>query len=304
MSFLSQLPQDRYPADAFSSFISQAGFSLGNATAMAWMAQLSYETPCPKKIMAVLRNWGLPSATIFARTFSSLLPMTSARGIIATGHNAMVVAFTGTEPLSVHDWITDFDVGLSFDDIQHAYQSAVDAAWTDIGPAIADNAAQGNLLFVTGHSMGGALAVIAAARAAADPKTEVTAVYTIGGARAGGQAFADAYPLPDATFRLVYGDDMVTALPPLSLGYRHVGRMLYCPRGETFADVNFSPAGGPDGRQLDKTLLTGLGDVIAGQPPTNYPLRSPPIALLFRALPPGIADHVPDTYLRALGQAA
>jgi acetyl esterase/lipase len=230
--------------------------------------------------------------------------MTSARGIIATGHNAMVVAFTGTEPLSLQDWITDFDVGLSFDDIQHAYQSAVDAAWTDIGPAIADNAAQGNFLFVTGHSMGGALAVIAAARAAADPKTKMTAVYTIGGARAGGQAFADAYPLPDATFRLVYGDDMVTALPPLSLGYRHVGRMLYCPRGKTFADVNFSPAGGPDGRQLDKTLLTGLGDVIAGQPPTNYPLRSPPIALLFRALPPGIADHVPDTYLRALGQAA
>jgi hypothetical protein len=53
-----------------------------------------------------------------------------------------------------------------------------------------------------------------------------------GRTRSGGAAFAGAYPLGDATFRLVYGDDTVTALPPLRLGYRHVGRMLFCPRGK------------------------------------------------------------------------
>jgi triacylglycerol lipase len=142
-------------------------------------------------------------------------------------------------------------------------------------------------------------------RPRAPPKenVRVTAVYTIGGTRSGGAAFAGPYPLGDATFRLVYGDDMVTAWPPLSLGYRHVGRVLFCPRGQTFAEVSLSAAG-EDDRQLDTTLLTGFGDVLTGvQGVTrNYPLRSAPIAAFFRLLPPGIADHVPDTYLNALGQ--
>jgi pimeloyl-ACP methyl ester carboxylesterase len=173
-----------------------------------------------------------------------------------------------------------------------------------IKPAIAANVASGKALFFAGHSMGGAFAVIAAARAAKE-NVKVTAIYTIGGARAGGAAFAGAYPLGDATFRLVYGDDMVTALPPMSpLGYRHVGRMLFCPRGKTFSEVSLSPAG-EDNRQFGRTLVTGIRDVLAGVKGVsrNYPLRSRKIATAFRVLlPPGIADHVPDTYLNALGQ--
>jgi hypothetical protein len=59
--------------------------------------------------------------------------------------------------------------------------------------------------------------------------------------RAGGAALAGAYPL----------------------GYRHVGRMLFCPRGRTFSQVSLSPAG-EDDRHLDKTLHTAFGDVLTG----------------------------------------
>jgi triacylglycerol lipase len=307
MSILSQIAAEKYPPTAFSAFTPAAGFSLGNASAMAWVSQLTYEATDlhnPNAIVAgVAEKWGL-QARVFAHAFSSKLPVSSARGIIAVGPTAIMVAFTGTEPLSPHDYLVDFEVGLSLDDVHDGYERAVDGAWADIGPAITANSAQGKALFFAGHSMGGALAVIAAARAVKE-KVNVTAVYTIGGARAGGEVFAAAYPLGDATFRLVYGDDMVTAFPPLSLGYRHVGRMLFCPRGKTFPEVSLSPAG-EDDRQLDRTLLTGFGDLLHSvQGVTrNYPLRRPPIADLFRLLPPGIADHVPDTYLNALGQTS
>ena len=61
-----------------------------------------------------------------------------------------------------------------------------------------------------------------------------------------------------------------------------------------------SPAG-EDNRLLDKTLLRGLGDLLTGVS-RNYPLRDPVVAAMYRGLPPGIADHVPDSYLAALGQ--
>jgi Lipase (class 3) len=158
--------------------------------------------------------------------------------------------------------------------------------------------------------MGGAIAVIAAEKAVRE-KINVTAVYTIGGARPGGAAFAGAYPLGNNSFRLVYGDDMVTALPPmLPLPYRHVGRMLLCPRGQTFSQVNlFCPRGqtfsqvnlspvGKDSRQIDPASLKPFGD-----PTRPYPLRDPLVVPAFHILPLGIADHVPDSYLHALEQA-
>jgi triacylglycerol lipase len=306
MSFLTQVDPDKYPQTPFSPFSLDPGFSLSNASAMAWMSQLAYEATDllnpNARVAAIGAKLGL-QATAFAHSFSSRLRMTSARGVIAVGPNAIVVAFTGTEPLSAIDWAADFEARLSLDDVHKGFEAAVDGAWATIKPAIAANVASGKALFFAGHSMGGALAVIAAARAVKE-KVKVTAVYTIGGARSGGAEFAGDYPLGDATFRLVYGDDMVTALPPMSpLGYRHVGCMVFCPRGKTFAEVHPSPVG-EDNRLLDEVLLRGVGDLLTGvQGVTrNFPLRDPVVAVTYRVQPPGIADHVPDSYLAALGQ--
>ena len=304
MGMLSQIAADKYPRTAFSSFTPEPGFTLGNAIAMAWMSQLAYEATDahnPNGIVAAIgQKFGLLQASAFAQTFSSKLPLMSVRGVIAVGPTAIVVAFAGTEPLTPGDYITDFEAKMNPDDVHHGFEAAVDAAWApDIKPAL--EAAAGKALFLTGHSMGGTLAFIAAARAASK-QINVTAVYTIGAARPGGAKFADAYPLGDKTFRLVYGNDMVSALPPMfPLGYRHVGRMLFCPRGSRFAEVALSPAG-EDNRRFDKALLAPLGDWFEDLT-RHYPLRSRVIELLFRTLPPGIADHVPDSYLKALGQA-
>jgi triacylglycerol lipase len=298
MSDLIQIDPDKYPPTAFSSFTAEKDFTPGNAIAMAWMSQLAYEATDlhdPQgRVAGIAAKWGW-QAKVFARAVNNKLPPTSARGVIAVSPSAIVVAFTGTEPATPKDYITDIEAPLSVHDIHQGFETALEGAWEpEIEPAIAP--AGGKALFLAGHSMGGALAVIAAARAVKE-QINVTAVYTIGGARSGGAVFAGAYPLGNNTFRLVYGDDMVTALPPMEpLGYRHVGRVLYCPRGRTFAEVSLSPMG-EDDRQFHPALLKPFGD-----PTRPYPLRSPPIELLYRGLPLGIADHVPDSYLNALGQ--
>jgi hypothetical protein len=53
MSFLVELPQSEYNPNAFKGFNPTVGFDNGNALAMAWMAQLAYETRLPNKVGAI-----------------------------------------------------------------------------------------------------------------------------------------------------------------------------------------------------------------------------------------------------------
>ena len=44
MSFLVRLPEETYRSDALTRFTANPDFTLGNAQAMMWLAQLAYET--------------------------------------------------------------------------------------------------------------------------------------------------------------------------------------------------------------------------------------------------------------------
>ena len=99
------------------------------------------------------------------------------------------MAFSGTDPLKIEDWITDFTPQRTVSDLHKGFEDAVTTVWPLVEAAIKNRPADQKKLFFTGHSLGGALATIAAARAALDPETVATAVYTFGGPRVGGSAF-------------------------------------------------------------------------------------------------------------------
>ena len=123
----------------------------------------------------------------------------------------------------------------------------------------------------------------------------------------GGADFAARYndTLGTATFRLVHGDDIVPTVPPSSLGFRHVGRLLTCARAGAFAkdaqptaDLTDDP---PFVRSLVSGLQQGVLDLFAGRLQPSF--RDDDLGRLSGLLPPPIADHLPDRYLHALDAA-
>src|SRR5262249_26747953 len=116
MSFFTQMPIDSYVADAVQGFTLTADFDLATARSLAWMSQLSYETD-PDKIAALCGklNIGLVGAPIhrrvgIGRRAGTGLPIASTHALVLDLREALVVAFAGTDPVHLANWVSDFDI--------------------------------------------------------------------------------------------------------------------------------------------------------------------------------------------------
>lgn len=129
-----------------------------------------------------------------------------------------LLAFRGTEQ-NPKDFLADLEVGKLVPlsdglEVHEGFREALDSVWKEI------DAALGRLtspVFFTGHSLGAALATLAAARR--PPR----AVYTFGSPLVGNAAFVTSLggvPI----HRVVDDQDLVTTVPPASFGFRHAGQ--------------------------------------------------------------------------------
>ena len=113
------------------------------------------------------------------------------QGYIAINEERVLVAFRGTE--SIPDWLTNFqavrDPGPWRDtNVHEGFQDAFGAAALKIGEIIGRRRGSQEV-WVTGHSLGGALAVLLAATLA-ESKIRVTGLYTFAAPRVGNKRFA------------------------------------------------------------------------------------------------------------------
>jgi len=85
---------------------------------------------------------------------------------------------------------------------------------------------QGCHIYITGHSLGGAIATLAAADLF--QVTKDLTLYTFGSPRVGDEKFAAYFDriVPD-TYRVVHSQDLVPHLPQRFLGFRHVSREVW-----------------------------------------------------------------------------
>jgi hypothetical protein len=304
MSFLVELPREAYPEHALDAFTVASAFALENARALMWMSQLAYETANESKVDDILGAWHLNKRELIDNPPQTHLPLRTACAVVAGGHGATIIAFAGTDPLKINDWVTDFNTLPSSDDIHTGFQTAVDAVWPRIAAAVANRPQTEQALFVTGHSLGGALAVVAAARALRDLQVQPTAIYTYGSPRPGGTQFAAAYTpvLGDSTFRLVDGTDLVATVPPSFAGFRHVGRSIPCPSGGRFDEQTPILPSGQDEPEFFDSLFTSvraeLQVLMAGQ--LFAPVGPGLLGQFIGVLPRQIRDHVPANYFKAL----
>ena len=311
MSVFVELPERLYQQDAFAAFEPVAEFSLGTARAMAWMSQLAYEGD-QNKIERLCSLWGLRRPRAIVSPAGRRSRFVRTRGLVAEGHGATIFAFAGTDPLVPANWLTDLDFKLAPGAIaaseatpgnfHRGFQRGVDAVWEHTVEALRGRREQPVLM--TGHSLGAALAAVAADRAFCDERVGVRsrAVYCFGMPRTGDENFALRYndTLGASTYRLVHGDDIVATVPPSRLGFRHVGKLICCPRAGKFdaevpADFCDNP---PFVGSLVAGLRQGLRDFFKMQPQPTF--RDDPLGRLSGLLAPPIADHLPDRYWSAL----
>ena len=147
--------------------------------------------------------------------------------LVGVSRDGIVVAIRGGLPPMIDNlrnllaWVVDLDTRqLSVDGLEGGvhggFYSALQSVWQPMLAEVRRLLADGELpLYLTGHSKGGAMAVLAAAQLSALEGVAVTGVYTFAAPRPGNQAFADFFSaLPFDTFRYEFTDDIVPHLPP------------------------------------------------------------------------------------------
>ncbi len=308
MSILVEIPESAYRCDAFAAFAAHDGFDLGTARALMWLAQLAYESRhAQHKLKNVLDRWSLQPVAVLANNRASEFPLTSTRGIVAQGRGATFVSFAGTDPLALANWITNFNLGPRARLLHQGFEAGVDAVWPALRRAIERRPDPAGAIFLTGHSLGGALAIVAAERIRRELGIAADGVYAFGAPRVGGERFAAAYAacgLDECTWRLVHGLDIIATLPPSRLGFRHVGRLRHCRRGECFDAAE--TVEGSDAPLFAATLAGAYRQRVRDLLTGGF-MRSSRAGVIgwyqTFMMPPALADHLPERYRRAVEAA-
>ena len=280
------------------------GFSLTNAGTLIWAAQLTYEMGVPNNFPAVLDDWKWKLVGRFDKPASGIVPLSAAKGYVAQAGAATIVAFAGTEPESFPTWLGNLNMRPAGNGAHSGFSGAAKAAEPDVVAALGRTTGP---IYLTGHSLGAALAAIMAMRLADGPFRErIQGVYTIGMPRPGDAEYAANYNarLGARTFRLVHGEDLVTKVPPYLLGSRHVGALLACQRGGRFIGLPVQPADEGNALAESTEILATIGLPLRGNDAPPYPAARPAAATAVAHLSPPIRDHLPDGSLRALGALA
>jgi pimeloyl-ACP methyl ester carboxylesterase len=194
-----------------------------------WLADLSN---------LVYRNEGYVTAQLGRWGFESTRWIedqpTDTQAFVAVKNDSLVVSFRGTK--GIRDLLTDisirkvaFQVGRepsnSAGKVHRGFLAALDSIWDQVLAAV-NELGPARPVFVTGHSLGAALAQLAAIRLAANGQT-VAAVYLYGSPRVGDADFVTAYNklLEKKTYLHINHTDIVATIPPGWLGFHHVGQL-------------------------------------------------------------------------------
>lgn len=199
-----------------------------NAYCLGLASDLAYESA--NKVTARCKTWGLN----FSRFIES--PKASKRDtqlFVAANDKLVLVAFRGTEPKKLQDWLADANTMLidgPFGGRVHAgFHLALASVWPALLDTLRELPRNGQSLWFTGHSLGAALAALAVARLRDEFDQPVHGLYTFGQPRIGDRTFERAYDQDNGSrsFRFVNNNDVVTRVPMRAMGFSHIGTFLY-----------------------------------------------------------------------------
>jgi len=245
--------KDHYP------FVPDANtFALANAGWLSDFALLAYGDE--GFIKDKFQRSGLTDAGFQIKFFSG----DTTQCFVAHNAHFVVLAFRGTEidnfMGAFEDWMGNFDFMLVDDEsggpVHRGFRKNLAEVWLDQNSVPGLKTYLGELLaprtrtlWITGHSLGAALATLAAERCVRDGGFVVNGVYTFGSPRVGGPGFKQLYEasgLDSCTYRFVNNVDVCPLIPPGD-EYAHVGQLkLIGPDGSLQENLTTAPdAGAP-----------------------------------------------------------
>ena len=154
---------------------------------------------------------------------NKLISNGSAQCMIFSNKEDIVVAFRGTEPTQFKDVLADLKawkhrsktngwvhVGF-YDEVKKVYDDML--AYINARPT--------KKLYICGHSLGGGMSMVTAARL----QDRVEAVYTYGCPRTGDRVWRSNCSFTH--YRFVNSNDVVPKVPLKIMGYKHYGNLQY-----------------------------------------------------------------------------
>jgi len=194
------------------------------------LSMFAHQCYCEPKDLLKARP-GIKSLDPLKKFLNKPLPPTyidveGAQAYVMSDSKDVLVACRGTEPTAINDVLAD----LKMFPVKHhiagrvhrGFYAEYDKVIPDIKEALKKHDKKGNkTVWVTGHSLGGAMAVLVAAEL--QPSG---GLHTFGQPRVGNKAFLKSLD-GIKYYRYRNNNDIVTAVPPSWLFFRHGGVLRY-----------------------------------------------------------------------------
>jgi triacylglycerol lipase len=186
------------------------------------IAQTTYDNP--KTSTAKFKSLGYKIVEFFN--------IDGAQAYLLTNGTITVLSFRGTEVTEKSDVLADLKSGKNLEacggKVHVGFKGEINKLWPTISKVLADN--PGNV-YVTGHSLGAAMATIAASRM----QDRVTALVTFGSPRVGNAEFVKSLAVEH--YRVQNNCDDVTKVPFKLMGFEHHGTHKYMNFHGEFRDL-------------------------------------------------------------------
>lgn len=208
------------------------------------------------------------------------------QGFVGATDQAIVVAFRGTEPDRWTDWCTDLSSKQKLwigSQVHTGFSSAHDGVANHYVELVRKMRTNNQKLYTTGHSLGGALAILAGkvlatgTEGSEDLKPDL--VITFGAPKVGDNRFCSTYGV--TLLRFVHNEDIIPHVPPIG-SYTDGGSLFYFkPDGKLTYNVN-------DISTMTSRLKNAVSAILAAK------------GKLSDLVPNWIQDHVMERYIERL----
>jgi triacylglycerol lipase len=286
-------------------------FELANAWWLAEIATFVYDDPQSVKNL-------LTNRAGFGQVRSIIKDGTEC--FVASNDNFVVVAFRGTETglpkdnpdpkarLDFRNVLIDLATDVNFllrefvrgkpefGKVHHGFRDAFAKVSAELLSHLRELAAQrpARKVWITGHSLGAALATLAAAACAEEPGVAVGGLYTFGSPLVGDKTFTNrlretlSARFQIEYYRFVNNRDIVTTVPPEGI-YRHAGSLR-------FID-------GDGGIRNSPPRLRWLANLFKGVFSLSLDGFGRVNSKVTKLIPDGLEHHVPMLYAAHVGNA-